>query len=134
MKNIFLTILVSIIVMNCSLGDDNQKADIIGKWKLIETYDDLGDGGGDWVIVSVDDSYTYQFKDDNTFIRSGGQSDCNGVYSLESNVEQYSILTLTCQNSEGAKRTQSFNNNYLIIDVAPYGCDESCAEKFKRID
>ena len=141
MNNLFFILLIGFFSMSCHITDNKQEDTIFGKWKLIETYDDPGDGSGDWIVVSDDDSYTYQFNSDFTYIYNRNENNSNimGTYKLkpDDNINDEKVYILTIKRDgfdTESKLSLHFDDEYLIIDGTPYGCDESCAEKFIRID
>ena len=130
MKTIFLNLLLlTITFVSCSKENNNETGEneIIGKWKLIQTYADPGDGSGNWMSVTENESYLLIFYANNTFERNGSLNDCSGTYSIVN-----TVLTLNCNNVESTY-SYSIANKNLIIDGSPFYCDESCAEKFERI-
>ncbi len=129
----YYIVILFFVLFACNKSSE-QANKLIGKWKLIEIYNDPGDGNGVWLKASDENTYTYQFNNDNTFSKDGSNNDCDGVYLIDYRLEQYYILTLTCHKNLEITSIFYFNNGYLIIDGAPNNCDESCAEKFVRVE
>ena len=130
MKTVFVFFAFVIVFATASCSSDNVKdetIDITGKWKLIEKFSDRGDGNGHWVNVSDSDSYTINFDSNGSFITNT----CSGRYEIFQS--SYNTLVLHCPN-EVKKRSIILRDTFLIIDGTPYICDESCAEKFIKIE
>lgn len=136
MKKIILITLM-IFLISCSVND-NDNAELIGKWKLTHVYSDPGDGSGDFVSV-VSDKYI-EFFDDSTVVSNGalctfqpidGPPD-SGIYHTDG-------------------KYQNSNENYIVVNncddrypihfevkdsklIVYFLCIEGCAEKYKKIN
>ncbi|ADF51927.1 lipocalin family protein [Zunongwangia profunda] len=112
---------------------------IVGSWKLVEVYNDNGDGHGQW--SPAENAYSYTFNEDGTF-SSTRFSQCNtGNYSIQ-NDEIY--LDFDCNNNNrtiGIGSTSSTiveevdyeGINVIFIPTYP-ACHQGCRLKFEPIN
>ena len=128
MKNILWGFVMLLTVCSCD-SDDNaiDTVDVIGQWKLIEVYNDPGDGSGDFEAVTS--NKTIKFNSDGTLTANGelcvltteANAMVNGTYSLE----DLSIETPNCLQLTFVPSTTE------LIIVIP--CDEPCLAKYSKI-
>lgn len=105
-----------------------SNSSIIGKWTLVETFTDPGNGNGKWMPVNRPDYYFIKFDKDN---------------SIESNISRgsgnafnYKILTdstlyLIYPESDTVSYFYEIHKTLLILEG---GCFEQCRIKFKKED
>lgn len=143
MKKILKFGIISCLVLTmfgCS-NDDNesplQEKSIIGTWKLIEIYNDSGDGNGRW--NSVEDGYTYNFSANGEFTSTRFSECGNGNYSIVSNELSLDFdcegFTAGIENPDGIFiELFTFESNYVILTPTYLTCIEGCGWKFKKIN
>jgi len=124
--------MVAILILpSCSTKEEDRKIELIGKWKLIELYSDLGDGSG--IFNPVQSDKRIEFKTNGEYISNGTL--CH--MSIESNqtssgIYSSSEMTISPSNCELQNNlTFEINDSFLIIN---YFCIEGCGEKYKKID
>lgn len=125
-------------ISGCSNDDENIKDEnsIVGTWKLIEVYDDPGDGSGSW--NSVENGYTYNFSLNGQFT-STRFSECNsGNYSINSNELTLDFdcdgFTTGIEDPEGTFiENYTFELNRIILVPTYLNCTEGCGWKFEKI-
>ena len=130
MRSGCLTVACIIISITC-VGQINNHHGLIGRWQLVETNIDPGDGSGKWEPAKTDfvlkirpDSTVkttgtgaYAFKHDSTFIvKSDGK---NGLV-FQSNYRMETVHVIRYDVKEKSL-------------VFVYACIEGCRERFKAI-
>ncbi len=143
MKNLILILTLTGILCSCNNSDDQQNVinpNLFGKWKLIETLNDPGDGSG--VFESIDSEKTIEFFDDGTFSLSGplcGLSPSAGKIT-KGNVgsSMYtSDNTLSANEScdlieEGTEYVVTIEGAHLILSWS--ACIEGCYQKYEKLE
>src|SRR5699024_9416498 len=104
-----LSVLLSLT--GCSHDDTNiQENNLLGTWKLIETYGSDGGSNPQWTTVS--NGYTYTFGDDGTLISD--RFTCNGSYTLLS--QNQVKISFDCTDSQfNLVYNFTFKNQNLIL-------------------
>lgn len=125
-----ILIVISGLFTSCNNDDENDSSlntELIGNWKLIEVYNDPGDGSGNF--ESVNSKKTIEFKTNGTLTANGElcnlNSDTNTTVNGTFSESNSTIITPNCS-------TLGFeqNGNELIISIP---CDEPCLSKYKKI-
>ena len=142
MKNLFLILATIGIIYSCSNDDENQNVvdpQLIGKWKLIETFEDPGDGSGTY--QSIESEKTIEFFNNGTFAISGSLcqlSTSAGEITMgnvrNSNYSDNNILVSNEQcdpDNQSAEYRLSIDNSDLIISYT--ACFEGCAQKYQKL-
>lgn len=114
-----------IIVFACSKSSDNNSNSLVGKWKLIETLSDPGDGSGTWMQTN---SYsTIQFNNDSSAYEiPADQNRTLNHYSILND----STTILFYSDNTSLKLYFKIEQNILTLMG---GCIETCGSKYKRI-
>jgi len=133
MKKFIIVLLLTLSINSCK-KDKQSNSIIIGKWKLIERYDDPGGGNGNWKIVPDSLSYILEFKKDYTFSKINNTVTIGGIYDINPISSYYQQLVLKYNNNSLDSLNFYFEQENLILNGSPYSCDESCAKKFKKIN
>jgi hypothetical protein len=88
MKKI-LIILIACSAIACSKSNDADEVvtrqDIVGRWKLIEYYRDIGNGTGEWVPTDPNDIEIVEFQADGKFLH-------NENFSIQDGIDRYKII------------------------------------------
>jgi hypothetical protein len=131
-KKIFLGIVfLSVTVFsNCnktSRSPADNNSSIVGKWILIQTLVDPGDGSGTWMQANVPNHYFMQFNADNKTIESN-------IISGSGNLDQYKIINdstvnLIYSDNDTVRYNYKIDNSSLTLMG---GCYEACGLKFTR--
>ncbi|MGL1885571.1 MAG: hypothetical protein OCD76_03560 [Reichenbachiella sp.] len=131
--------LIIIMLSGCSNSDDEIKTEqsIIGNWKLIEVYSDIGDGSGDW--NSVENGYSYSFSSNGEFTSTRFSECSSGTYTINSDeltlVFDCSGFTTGIENPEETfVENYAFELNTVILVPTYLNCDEGCGWKFKKMN
>ncbi|PWH83067.1 hypothetical protein DIS18_00490 [Algibacter marinivivus] len=139
----YLLIFTLLILTGCS-SDDNKPKDeteLVGKWKLIEQYLDLGDGSGDF--QSINSNRTVEFFKDGTievngilcFMSSEVGDKETGTYMITGSNEADTtfdgeIIPNTCSSRSAKVYFDLPLSGNLILW---YQCIEGCGQKFEKI-
>lgn len=133
MKKIF-TILAICSVIACRKDADEAvvtNQDIIGKWKLVEYYRDIGNGTGEWVPTDANDIEIVQFEASGKFLY-------NENFSIQEDIDRYRIIDnnkIELYSSAGTDTVRYFfkqdNKNELIFN--PVCREFSCMKKHVRL-
>jgi len=131
MKKFIIVLILTLSIVSCKKNKESNN--IIGKWKLMERYDDPGGGNGTWKIVPDSLSYILEFKKNYTFSKINNTVTIGGIYEINPISSYYQQLILKYNNNSLDSLNFYFEQEYLILNGSPYSCDESCAKKFKKI-
>lgn len=131
--------LIIIMLSGCNNSDDEIKTEqsIIGNWKLIEVYSDVGDGSGGW--NPVENGYTYSFSSNGEFSSTRFSECSSGTYTINSNeltlVFDCNGFTTGIENPEGTfVENYTFESNTVILVPTYIFCVEGCGWKFKKMN
>jgi hypothetical protein len=134
-KKTVLLFCIAGVLFSCN-KDENPKnssdSELIGEWKLIETYVDPGGGGS---FETVDAEKTITFHDDGT-ITSNGDLCSMSIEANNPTSGTFSVVdsTFTSPDCDTPIPDYDFrfeqNGNVLIIDYSPYPCLCSCRAKY----
>jgi hypothetical protein len=120
------------LLSSCEKKDSAGEAVLAGKWKLIQTLVDPGDGSGKF--KNVNSNKIIEFHEDGTVTSNGLICEIS-VEATEPDSGTYSLVdsTLSPRNCPYSEREIYFDINgpYLLIY---YPCDEACISKFKKIE
>jgi len=134
MKTLYF-LLMLVFFLSCTESGSQEGNNILGSWKLIETFNDDGSGNGgnvSWQTVSDELSYTIQFEDNSTFKILNSSTNC---YFGEYNIIDYVLtLTFSTNSCNVSKYNIDFSDNYLLLNGSPFSCDEACIEKFEKLN
>jgi hypothetical protein len=129
-----ITILTVCSLLACSKGKDTELVtihDIVGKWKLVEYYRDIGNGMGEWVPTDPNDIEIVQFDADGKFLH-------NENFSIQDGINRYRIIgknKIELYSSVGTDTVQYFfkqdSKNELIFN--PVCREFSCMKKHVRL-
>ena len=121
LRNLILTF--SFILLFTSCEDDLDTTTVIGKWKLIETLSDPGDGSGEYEKVDTEQILT--FLSDSTVTYTGEL--CNSSDEAKSGIiTENRLYPNDCSFSYGME----IKNDHLYL-FPP--CIEPCGLKFEKI-
>lgn len=131
--------LLTIVLFGCSNDDENIKTEksIIGNWKLIEIYNDPGDGSGSW--NSVDNGYIYNFSENGQFSSTRFSECSTGNYTIDSNQLTLDFdcdgFTTGIEEPEGTFiENYTFESNTVIFVPTYLNCIEGCGWKFEKVN
>ncbi|NND78198.1 MAG: hypothetical protein HKN39_08445 [Flavobacteriales bacterium] len=135
MKNVFILITLSIILTGCeddNFVPENEIPELIGEWKLIQVYNDPGDGSGDF--VDVFQGKTVTFFEDSTLISNGSlcnnsstfNEDSSGTYDPGDMI----IFPDSCVVQPPLGHSYELGRNLIIS----YPCDEPCQAKYEKLE
>lgn len=141
MKNLLLKLTIIGILFSCTNDDSNQNvinSQLFGKWKLVETLKDPGDGSG--TFESIDSEKTIEFFSNGTFIINGplcGLStsvgeNTKGNVRHSNNSERYKLVA-----NEECEMDNSFVEYIILIEdshlsIHYTACIEGCAQKYQK--
>jgi len=140
-KLLKLGIIFCIILTILSCSNEDEKVEnvnsIVGTWKLIEIYNDPGDGSGSW--NSVENGYSYKFAVNGEFTSTRFSECSSGNYSINSNELTLNFdcdgFTAGIENPEGTFiENYGFESNTVILVPTYLNCDEGCGWKFEKIN
>lgn len=100
---------------------------LVGKWKLVETLADPGDGSGQWQPVDTTKRYLIKLNDDNS-IESNAYPGLGGL--KEYNIVNDSTVIFIYANDTKFTHFYKINDSSLTLTG---GCIEACGSKFTRI-
>lgn len=124
MKKIYMLILTTLMVFNCSNEDDISSSDIVGEWKLMEANSYGPNPRTNYYTLQSKSYYlsniTYTFNLDGTLVVSGGDNVgmSNGVHEY---VFEYDYLGynsgpyIKLVNINGLKWTHDYNNGIMTL-------------------
>lgn len=134
MKNLFIILILSGGLLACSKSNDADvvtKQDIVGKWKLIEYYRDIGNGNGEWVPTDPNDIEIVEFESNGKFMH-------NENFSIREGIDRYTIMKdnkIALYSSAGGDTVMYFykqdKKNELIFN--PICREFSCMKKHVRM-
>ena len=138
MKTLILFFSIIFSITSCNSDDTNkQDNNIIGTWKLIETYGSDGGNNPQWTLVN--NGYMYTFNENGSFT-SNRFSECSeGNYSISAN---NLTLDYSCSNFDTGIETTagtfleeySFEGTNIILTPTYLTCIEGCKFKFQKIE
>lgn len=138
MKSLILILSMLLSLASCSDDDTkSQNENILGTWKLIETYG--SDGGSNPQWRPVDNGYTYTFNNDGTFSSTRFTECTTGTYGVSNSTI---ILDYGCagfdtgvENPAGTfVENYSYENGNIILTPSYMNCIEGCAYRFEKIE
>jgi len=127
----FSFLVVTLLLLGCS-SDDLDSSNVVGKWKLVQTLVDPGDGSGRF--SDVESNKTLAFLNNGTFISENGvvcfmsdeeKTSSTGTFSSE----EKKIYPNSCDSFARIALEYTFDNGFLVIN---YPCIERCAEKYRK--
>jgi len=134
-----LMILSLVFFTSCNNDDENIKEEnsIVGTWRLIEIYNDPGDGSGSW--NSVDNGYLYNFSENGQFTSTRFSECSSGSYSMNSTELTLDFdcdgFTTGIEAPEGTFiENYTFESNTIILVPTYLSCIEGCGWKFEKIN
>jgi len=132
-KILYLITLILFSISGCKKKDSTAEPifpnSIIGKWKLVSTYTDPGNGKGKFEPYNGPELFPIEFNPDSTY--KNKNINCIDNFSTRSN--QYIKLGGNCKNT--------WDNRLYYYKLSPkydsltlyYICIEGCGEKFVRV-
>jgi len=131
MKNLALLLLLSGVLFSCNNDDDLSDTELVGTWKLIEVFQDPGDGSGTFERVISEKTIT--FESDNTISSNGDLCDLGitsdsptfGIYSEDD-------MTLTSTDCRFPNTVLNLRQDGNTISIW-YPCFEGCASKYIKL-
>ena len=88
MKNLIYLTMLLLLFMGCSKDNSNEEEAIIGKWQIIESCYNVGDGT--WGCTDIENGKTVRFNEDGTFnYRWFGDEAWPGMAANKSRVYDY---------------------------------------------
>lgn len=131
MKKIYFLLVSIAIISSCEKDDKNPDPELLGKYKLVETLVDPGDGSG--TFQPVDSEKTIYFYSNDLITSNGDLCDfsteadepSSGTYSL-----QDSTFTSANCTSSGLPYRFEKSGSYLILI---YPCYEGCLAKYEKL-
>lgn len=133
MKKLSLLLLLTIFMVSCASEDKTlefTEDNLIGTWKLVESYADPGDGSGTYQPVA--NGYTFSLNNDGTFT-SERIPECEfGTYRIES--ARLFFMYDCPEYTETFEDIAKFEGSRLVTSpLSPSACIEGCGSKFKKI-
>jgi hypothetical protein len=140
MRNIALCFFVISFFCACGEADEptsvvfqpiTDVGELLGKWKLVESSQSIGDGKQHW--TSVENGYTYQLNEDGTFSSDRFKACTALKYSLSGSSL---VLEFECDGEtiEYTENAVMADGNLFLSPVAPIICIEGCSYRFERND
>lgn len=136
MKKLSTLLLLLIIMTSCSKNDNliPIEHEVLGKWKLIETFEDPGDGSG--TFEAVTSNQTIEFFNNRQFHTNGsmcylgieGNSNSKGHFNTTENAIYFDG---GCDFYNEPEVIFSIENSYLIIGWK--SCVEGCYNKYAKL-
>lgn len=99
---------------------------LAGKWSLVETLQDPGDGSGKWQPADATKNYFIKFNEDRS-VESNSYTVLDGIKKYI--VVNDSIITFINTNNQEFQRYYKVDSSSLTIRG---GCYEACGSKFIR--
>jgi hypothetical protein len=134
MKKCIILSILFLALLSCS--KDSKKEEpisvYIGKWQLFETF--AGNTVEDLGWYPVKDGYVFELFSNRTFT-SNRFMDCGtGKYSVSD--DNTITFTYDCPSVKDSyiEKVESFSGSELVLVPTYLACDESCGEKFKKIE
>ncbi|MDT0554446.1 lipocalin family protein [Patiriisocius hiemis] len=133
MKKLVAIVSIIAFTIGCSESEDNLEVtqeNLVGNWKLIQAYNDPGDGSGDF--EPVQDGYRFTLNEDGTFTSERLIECATGTYTIEDNTKL--VFNYDCDNfTEVYIDIIRFSGNDLITSPRePFACIEGCSKKFSK--
>ncbi len=133
MKKI-LSLALLVFMISCTktekqieLPSEPSPTTVYGKWKLIETYSDPGDGSGNY--EPTNSGKTFEFLVDGTLLSNGEICSLSTDTGTASN-STFSISTQKINCPNNFNMTYELENGKLLVR---FPCIEGCTHKFERI-
>lgn len=131
MKNLlYLVAIVSSFLFICCEKNCNREelkdSSIVGKWMLVETLADPGDGSGKWTAVDVQGKYFLKFNAD-------GRLEGNSLERF-GNLTRYKVLNDSSVNfiyADGREFALRYKIRRDSLTITG-GCIEACGSRFIR--
>ena len=137
MKKIIVPLLLLALLISCTTNDNTipDSHEILGKWKLVETFEDPGDGSG--VFEPVESNQVIEFFKNGKFETNGsscylgsqGDSSSSGHFNVSQNVIYFDG---DCEFNNNPEVIFSIENSYLIIGWR--SCIEGCYNKYEKLE
>ncbi len=132
MKKFIILFSIVLLATGCSKSNENLEVtqeNLIGTWKLIQAYNDPGDGSGDF--EDVQDGYSFTLNEDGTFISERLAECATGTYTINNSklVFNYNCDDFT---EEYVDIIRFSGNNLISSPIQPYACIEGCERKFSK--
>lgn len=134
MRTVFILLVACGFIVACSKSKENgtvTEKDIVGRWKLVEYYRDLGNGSGEWVPNDPNDVEIVQFDTDGKFSH-------NENFSIQDGINRYRITgpnKIELYSSAGTDTVRYFykqdSKDELIFN--PVCRELSCMKKHVRM-
>jgi len=128
MKNFAFSLLIGAILLIVACGKESVKsgnASLTGKWKLVQTLMDPGDGSGVWTVAFA--STELQLNADGT--TSGTAFPTYVSYVVKDSV------TLTFTLNDKSLQNYRYKISHDTLSMSPDGparCSEACGIRFKK--
>jgi len=121
--------LLATLIFSCNKGSNHptdDKSSLLGKWILVETLQDPGDGSGKWTAVDQQNYYYLRLNTDSTvetncFTGLGGAKKFRAVND--------SVINFIYANGQTMINRYLLDNSSLTVTG---GCYEPCGSKFVR--
>ena len=121
--------LLATMILSCHKNSNQtpeNNSSLLGKWTLVATLADPGDGSGKWTAVDKPNYYYLQFYADNTFKTSS----LTGSGSVEKfKVINDSMINFIYGNGQKILNSYRIDNSSLTLTG---GCIEACGAKYIR--
>jgi hypothetical protein len=121
-----ISLFSALLFFSCSKTSDAVEGHLTGKWILIETLADPGDGSGTWRPADPPNHFYLTFKTDSTVE--------SNLYTGPGGLKRYSLLTdstinFTYNNGGSVNLRYKIEAAFLTITG---GCIEACGSKFSK--
>lgn len=130
MKATIVFLLMVSLATDCSKfsSSKNNPEGFIGKWKLVETLADPGDGSGKWMPVSENHANSYvEFTDDGRLI---SKTLFIGYDQFHLNADSTHIILKKSSGVETQELHYQLSNRQLTINLT---CIEPCGLRFAKV-
>lgn len=121
MYRFFTLIILAIFFISCEKTDENTT--LVGKWALVATLNDPGDGSGQWQTVS-EDSDIELFADGS--VKTHNFSDFQTYRVIDS-------VRIEFTSADNARFNYRYRLQGRLLELNP-PCIEPCGLRFKRKD
>jgi hypothetical protein len=120
---------LAILIFSCGKASNQateNNSSLLGRWILVETLADPGDGSGKWTAVDKPNYYYLQLNADST-VETNYLTGLGGARSFT--LVNDSAISFTYGNGQTIKNGYRNDNSSLTLTG---GCIEACGAKFAR--
>ena len=122
MRKVCLLFAIIFSIISCQKSSQAKHSNLVGKWKLTESYMDPGDGSGVWQAADPAHPGYIEFKSDGTLITTP-----YNIYAATRYKTTSDSTVLFIRETDTLPMRYNFSKTLLVL-YPP--CDEGCGQKY----